>query len=804
MLTVTPEPLGGPDGWYDTTPTVTMTSTPAAVPAVILYSWESSVGPFTSYVDPIMPPATPSTLYFSAHDLSSVRAEEPTRQVSFKIDTAVPAAPSVTATATSYSTVRLTWPAVVPTPSGITSYDVYRNGSFVASVTDPFIDVVGLSQNTTYDFVVYARNGAGTLSAASEVASATTPATLLPSPPDVVFAKSPSGSYAFVNWSAARVETSGAVNYRVWRSENGVDFSAIATTTGGVDDTTLIDQTLRSSTRYWYAVSTVDPRGESGLSSHVTSDWASISTTTTGSERIVGLTAVESSASVMLSWQASPNPATIGYRVMRAGASLATPTVLTAVPTAGTGYFDLTVQNDQPYYYSVAAVDASGVVGSPSLEILARPHAITVEPTPHTLDNDASSCICHASHTAAAPNKSDGTNSLIRIPNTNTGTMCGSCHQATLADEFADPLAKSRHALESTPSASAPFTCLTCHRTVTDDGQPPANLMRVNGTWLCVEVTGTPAGDGFCYSCHGTDSTLPRGDLTVFESSSHAASVTAPPSGAGIKCDACHESHSSRNESLNKYSGYMVCMQCHTSATSNPENPDLWSRLTLNSDANAKHPIMPQDQTNGASMTCQNCHNTHAVTQAAPLVDPHDPGPGTWTSTDEKAFCFRCHDGRALPTSTETNPWASPVLASGAATTVADIELAYQRNVHGFGAETTSATTNANLRPDMGYTYDTVLECGACHDPHGSVNNYALRPNVASADGERVIKNVVVAPVPGGGYDLRFFCNTCHVFDSAVHESLSGTSTVSFPTDCTAAGCHRHMNEAGTQGELGL
>ncbi len=55
-----------------------------------------------------------------------MRAEEPTRQVTFNIDTAVPASPSVTASATSYSTVRLTWPAVVPTPSGIAGYDVYR------------------------------------------------------------------------------------------------------------------------------------------------------------------------------------------------------------------------------------------------------------------------------------------------------------------------------------------------------------------------------------------------------------------------------------------------------------------------------------------------------------------------------------------------------------------------------------------------------------------------------------------------------------------------------------------------------
>jgi hypothetical protein len=135
---------------------------------------------------------------------------------------------------------------------------------------------------------------------------------------------------------------------------------------------------------------------------------------------------------------------------------------------------------------------------------------------------------------------------------------------------------------------------------------------------------------------------------------------------------------------------------------------------------------------------------------------------------------------------------------------VANIELAYQRNVHGFGAESGSATTTANLRPGMGYGYDTALQCSSCHDSHGSVNNFALNQNVKSADGTRVIKDVVVAPVPGGGYDLRFFCNTCHVFDPATHESISGTSTATFPTDCTAAGCHRHMEKGATQGSSGL
>jgi hypothetical protein len=131
------------------------------------------------------------------------------------------------------------------------------------------------------------------------------------------------------------------------------------------------------------------------------------------------------------------------------------------------------------------------------------------------------------------------------------------------------------------------------------------------------------------------------------------------------------------------------------------------------------------------------------------------------------------------------------VLASGAATTVADIKTAYETNVHGFGLGSDPSTTTALLRPDMGYQYGDVLDCHSCHDPHGTANKLALRQDVTSSNGLKIVNGVAVAPVPSGGYDLRFFCSACHLFDSATHDSAAGTSTVTFPTNCTS--CHRHI-----------
>ena len=246
-----------------------------------------------------------------------------------------------------------------------------------------------------------------------------------------------------------------------------------------------------------------------------------------------------------------------------------------------------------------------------------------------------------------------------------------------------------------------------------------------------------------------------------------------------------------------------MCVECHNSSQSDPNAPDVWAKLTLNSDANAKHPLLPQDQLNGAKMTCQNCHNTHSSTVSNPLVDPHDPSPtGMWTGarSDQKAFCFTCHNGQPLPTSQETTPWAGAVLASGAATKTANIEAAYQVNVHGFGSQSGATTTTAYLRPDMGYQYGDVLECRSCHDPHGTVNNYALQQNITSANGLKTIGGVTVAKAAGTGNDLRFFCSTCHLWESATHDSMAGTSTVNFPTNCTA--CHRHIQNGAPSTKL--
>jgi hypothetical protein len=95
-------------------------------------------------------------------------------------DTTAPSAPAnLTATATAATQVNLSWSAVSD-PSGITRYDIYRNGVLLSSsLTTSFADGT-VSGNTNYSYTVKAVDGANNTSTASNSATVTTPA---PAPP---------------------------------------------------------------------------------------------------------------------------------------------------------------------------------------------------------------------------------------------------------------------------------------------------------------------------------------------------------------------------------------------------------------------------------------------------------------------------------------------------------------------------------------------------------------------------------------------------------------------------------------------
>src|SRR5690606_22014699 len=95
-------------------------------------------------------------------------------------DTTPPTAPTnLTVTDKTGTTVSLSWTASTD-DKGVTGYQVYKDGSLVASLKATSTTIGGLSGETTYEFTVKARDAAGNISAASNPVSVTTDEVVAP------------------------------------------------------------------------------------------------------------------------------------------------------------------------------------------------------------------------------------------------------------------------------------------------------------------------------------------------------------------------------------------------------------------------------------------------------------------------------------------------------------------------------------------------------------------------------------------------------------------------------------------------
>jgi O-glycosyl hydrolase/fibronectin type 3 domain-containing protein len=176
---------------------------------------------------------------------------------------ASPPAPPTGLTATAGNTqVALSWMA----SSGATSYTVKRstvNGSGYANVATPSATTytnTGLTNGTTYYFVVSATNSAGT-SGNSNQASAT-PQTGVPPVPTGLTATTGNTQVA-LSWMAS----SGATSYTVKRSTvNGSGYANVAT---GIASTSYTNTGLTNGTTYYFVVAAVNASGSSANSAQV-------------------------------------------------------------------------------------------------------------------------------------------------------------------------------------------------------------------------------------------------------------------------------------------------------------------------------------------------------------------------------------------------------------------------------------------------------------------------------------------------------------------------------------------------------
>jgi chitodextrinase len=191
-------------------------------------------------------------------------------------DTTAPSAPtSLSATATAYNNVDLSWGASSDN-LGVTGYRIQRStngGAFV--VVKQVGAVTGYSDNTvagstSYTYRVQALDAAGNVSQASNSASATTPVapdTAAPTAPSGVKASAVSAAQVNLTWNAS-TDNVGVTAYDVYRATGGSStFTLIATVAG---TTRSYPSTgLTANTRYTYYVKARDAAGNvSAASNH--------------------------------------------------------------------------------------------------------------------------------------------------------------------------------------------------------------------------------------------------------------------------------------------------------------------------------------------------------------------------------------------------------------------------------------------------------------------------------------------------------------------------------------------------------
>ena len=252
-----------------------------------------------------------------------------------------PAAPTSLTTSVGDTAVALTWAA----PTNADSYNVYRDGTLVATVAATSYLFTGLTNGTSYTFYVTATKQNSNASVAS--ASVTgTPVSSPPAAPTGLNATS-GNSQVGLTWSFV----TGATSYRIYRG--GVQIGS----TAGLN---YVDSTAVNGTPYTYYLVAVAPSAVSA---------ASISVTATAAATVVGEPAG-------VSGQAGDTTATVSwsgvsgaswYKVYRNGVLVST--------LGGNSYTDVALVNGTTYAYYVTSV-AGGVVSAASATVAVRPSSV--------------------------------------------------------------------------------------------------------------------------------------------------------------------------------------------------------------------------------------------------------------------------------------------------------------------------------------------------------------------------------------------------------------------------------------------
>ncbi len=166
-----------PAAWQNANVLVSLTATDAGVVSSTTYKLNG--GSNTTYAAPILVSAEgTNTLQFWSLDAAGFT--ETTRTATIRIDKTPPTSPAtITASATSTTSVGVTWSASTDALSGVARYDVYRDGVLIGSTTGLTYSDTGLTAGQSYAYSVRAVDVAGNASGLTGPVSVTMPLSTL-------------------------------------------------------------------------------------------------------------------------------------------------------------------------------------------------------------------------------------------------------------------------------------------------------------------------------------------------------------------------------------------------------------------------------------------------------------------------------------------------------------------------------------------------------------------------------------------------------------------------------------------------
>ncbi|MDA8262748.1 MAG: fibronectin type III domain-containing protein [Actinomycetota bacterium] len=263
----------------------------------------------------------------------------------FEADTATPSVPGALSFAEpSPTVVRLSWQPSTDNV-GVSAYDIYRNGLYLATVgptAKGYVDSP-VPKGISFTYTVVARDLAGN-AASSAVATSGVSDTSPPSAPGLPAAVILAPTSVSLSWKAS-TDNVGVYGYKVVRG--GYSTALLRSGSTGFVDTNLVP-----GSSYSYQIQAIDLAGNLSLPSPAVMVAAPADTVPPTAPSGMRATSVTSD-SALLGWSpSSDNVGVVAYQVLRDGVKVAT--------VSGVSYLDTGVAPEGHYQYQVVALDAAG------------------------------------------------------------------------------------------------------------------------------------------------------------------------------------------------------------------------------------------------------------------------------------------------------------------------------------------------------------------------------------------------------------------------------------------------------------